>query len=79
MFGLAAAFVKIGTLDEIPTWIQPDAHVFVRSKLPFILIEEGATTWESWPENMDYLPEESVKRMTALKSDVKEILAGLQT
>lgn len=69
--------MKVGTLDVIPGWIQPIAHLFVRSKLPFIAIPEGVRTWETFPQKLDYYPEDSLKRMSALRPGLNEVVDEL--
>jgi hypothetical protein len=69
--------VKVGTLDDIPSWIRPDAHLFTRSKLPFVVIPEDVKTWQTFPESLDSYPEDSVKRMAALKPDLHQALDDL--
>src|SRR5580692_10266470 len=40
-----AAFVRAGTLDK-PNPVKPDAHIFTRSKLPWVNLEGGAPAFE---------------------------------
>ena len=44
--GPDALFVRAGTLDN-PDAIQPDVHIFTRSKLPWLRLPEGARVFET--------------------------------
>ena len=39
--GRATAFVRVGTLDE-PAACPPDIHIFTASRLPWVVLPEGA-------------------------------------
>src|SRR4051812_29346847 len=49
MLGDAMRFVRVGTLDEGER-LPPEAHFFVRSKHPWIVIPEGVPAFETLPE-----------------------------
>ena len=49
MFGEAIRFVRVGTLDEGEK-LPPDAHFFVRSKHPWILVPAGMPSVETLPD-----------------------------
>lgn len=49
MFGDAMRFVRVGTLDEGDT-LPPDAHYFVRSKHPWIVLPEGIPAYDTLPD-----------------------------
>ncbi len=38
-------FVRVGTLDE-PTALEPDVHIFTRSKLPWVRLPAGVPSFE---------------------------------
>jgi hypothetical protein len=62
-----SAFVRAGTLDQ-PNAVKPDAHIFTRSKLPWVNLERGAPAFEVFYD-MDVLwPAESLARRTAATS-----------
>jgi len=42
-----AAFVRGGTLDA-PGDVEPDVHIFTRSKLPWVRLPEGAKAYEAF-------------------------------
>lgn len=62
-----AAFVRAGTLDQ-PNPIKPDAHIFTRSKLPWVNIERGAPAFEIFYELDQLWPAESQTRRKALSA-----------
>ncbi len=47
-FGDALRFVRVGTLDAGERLV-PDAHYFVRSKHPWVVIPDGVPAWDSLP------------------------------
>jgi hypothetical protein len=63
------AFVRAGTLDK-PNPIKPDAHIFTRSKLPWVNLEGGAPAFEIFYEMDQLWPAESqARRRAALASN----------
>jgi hypothetical protein len=68
MFGDAIRFVRAGTLDEGER-LTPDAHFFVRSKLPWITLPEGVPQFETLPGEGDppLLSDEGMKRLEAAR------------
>lgn len=57
-------FVRIGTLDE-PSMIEPDVHIFTRSKLPWVRLPEGAPAFEIYYDRSALWPEASQTRLRA--------------
>ena len=49
-FADALRFVRVGTLDA-GECLAPDAHYFVRSKHPWVVIPDGVPSWETLPPN----------------------------
>ena len=47
-FADALRFVRVGTLDEGEK-LAPDAHYFVRSKHPWVVIPDGLPAWDTLP------------------------------
>ena len=47
-FGEALRFVRVGTLDTGER-LTPDAHYFVRSKHPWVVIPDGLSAWQTLP------------------------------
>jgi len=62
-----AAFVRAGTLDK-PNPIKPDAHIFTRSKLPWVSLDGGAPAFEVFYELDKQWPAESQARRKALSA-----------
>lgn len=58
-------FVRAGTLDE-PANVEPDIHIFTRSKLPWVRLPEGARAVEGYYESANVWPAESLERRKAL-------------
>jgi len=45
--GPALAFVRVGTLDN-PDVFQPDVHIYVQSKQPWVRLPEGAKAFDEF-------------------------------
>ena len=58
-------FVRVGTLDD-PTALKPDVHIFVRTKLPWVTLPEGALAFESYYDSKKLWPAESLERRKAI-------------
>jgi hypothetical protein len=58
-------FVRIGTLDE-PRAIEPDIHIYTRSKLPWVALPQGARAVEAYYDSRKVWPEASLERRKAL-------------
>ena len=60
-------FVRVGTLDS-PSALPPDVHIFVRSKLPWVRIPEGAKQYEVFYDRMEdvWSPEALARRKLAV-------------
>ena len=54
-------FVRVGTLDE-PSSIKPDAHIFVRSKLDWVVIPKGQKAFDVFYKLQDEWPAEMLAR-----------------
>ena len=59
-------FVRVGTLDQ-PEALPPDAHIFVRSKLDWVIIPDGHRQFEvfyelekEWPADMQQRRKEAI-------------------
>jgi len=55
-------FVRAGTLDE-PSAVQPDVHIFTRSKLPWLQLPAGVPTFESIYKIDEFWPTASRDRL----------------
>jgi hypothetical protein len=54
-------FVRVGTLDN-PARIPPDAHIFVRSKLPWVGLPQGTPAFKVYYETKKLWPKDSLAR-----------------
>jgi len=59
------AFVRAGTLDD-PSVIEPDVHIYTRSKVPWLRLPDGAPVYEAFYPGREIWPEASRKRLAAL-------------
>jgi hypothetical protein len=57
-------FVRVATLER-PHPIQPDVHIFVRSKLPWVGLPEGARAFDVYYDMEKEWPAESLARRKA--------------
>ena len=60
-------FVRVGTL-ALPHAITPDAHIFVRSKVPWVRIPDGAAAFDVFYELDKQWPADSNARRKAILS-----------
>jgi hypothetical protein len=58
-------FVRIGTLIR-PHDIEPNAHIFVRSKVPWLKLPEGAHAFDIFYDMKTEWPAESLARRKAI-------------
>ncbi len=58
-------FVRIGTLDE-PAGLPPDVHIFARSKLPWVKLDDGAPSFDVYYDMQTQWPPESLRRRQAI-------------
>ncbi|KUI67475.1 hypothetical protein VM1G_02796 [Cytospora mali] len=64
-FGPTVRFIKGGTLDR--AWlVEPDVHIFVRSKRPFVEISDGKPQFEGYYERAKVWRPESLERWAKL-------------
>ncbi len=61
------AFVRVGTLDD-PGAVAPDAHIFTRSKLPWVNLEGGAPSFEIFYDMAALWPASSLARRAAAEA-----------
>jgi hypothetical protein len=59
-------FVRGGTLDE-PSSVEPDVHIYTRSKLPWVTLPEGVPAFEVYYDSRSLWPEESLQRLDAAR------------
>jgi hypothetical protein len=58
-------FVRVGTLDD-PAALKPDVHIYVRSKLSWVSLPEGAPAFEAYYDAKKLWPAASLERRRAL-------------
>jgi hypothetical protein len=63
---LGVYFVRAGTLDE-PSSVEPDVHIFTRSKLPWVTLPDSAQAYMVFYKTQDVWPEASLERLEALR------------
>lgn len=59
-------FVRVGTLDD-PKAAPPDVHIFVRSKLPWVVLPPDAKAFDEFYDPKTDLPAESLERWRAAR------------
>jgi len=59
-------FVRGGTLDE-PSAVEPDVHIFTRSKVPWVVLPESTPAFDVYYDSKKLWPAESLERLQALK------------
>ena len=57
-----AFFIRGGTLDE-PRTLVPDVHIYVRSKVDWVTIPEGAPAFDAFYDIDEVWPEASLARI----------------
>jgi hypothetical protein len=63
--GPKIAFVRVGTLD-CPEALAPDVHIFVRTKLPFVVLPQGVPAFDAYFDIETLWPAASLERRRAL-------------
>jgi hypothetical protein len=58
-------FVRAGTLDE-PSSVAPDAHIFTRSKLPWVTLPDSVPAFEVYYDSKTLWPPASLERLRAV-------------
>jgi hypothetical protein len=59
-------FVRAGTLDD-PSSVEPDVHIFTRSKLPWVRLPESIPAFNVYYDTQKLWPAESLERLAALR------------
>ena len=60
-------FVRSGTLDE-PGSVEPDVHIFTRSKLGWVTLPSSAPAFEVYYDTKSLWPPSSLERLAAVMS-----------
>jgi hypothetical protein len=63
--GDAVRFVRVGTLDEAGRF-PPDIHIFTSTKLPWVVLPQGAQAVPEFYKIAERWPNESLQRRAAL-------------
>lgn len=58
-------YVRAGTLDD-PAAVAPDAHIFTRSKLPWVVLPDSAPAFEVYYDPKKLWPAASLERLEAV-------------
>ena len=58
-------FVRVGALDD-PTLVKPDAHIFTRSKQPWVALPADVPAFEVYYDMKTLWPAESLARRQAI-------------
>jgi hypothetical protein len=58
-------FVRAGTLEE-PRGVEPDVHIFTRSKVGWVELPESTPAFEIYYDQQALWPAESLERLAAL-------------
>ena len=64
--GPAIHFLRVGTLDT-PAALPPDAFIFIRSKLPWVVLPEGVPAFDGFYDAKATWPPASLDRVMAAK------------
>lgn len=67
--GPAVRFVRVGTLDE-PGLLPPDIHIYTRSKLPWVVIPEGALSVAEFYDLRSVWSAESLERRRIMREKI---------
>jgi hypothetical protein len=60
-------FVRGGTLDD-PSSVEPDVHIFTRSKLDWISLPESVSAFEVYYDSKTLWPSTSLERLQAVRA-----------
>jgi hypothetical protein len=60
-------FVRGGTLDD-PGQVEPDVHIYTRSKVPWLRLPDSARAFEEYYDMQDLWPAASLERLDALRA-----------
>ena len=59
-------YVRAGTLDD-PASIEPDVHIYTRSKLPWVVLPKSVPSFSTYYDPEKLWPAASLERIEALK------------
>ena len=58
--------VRAGTLDD-PATVEPDVHIYTRSKLPWVTLPESVPAFRTYYDTEKLWPASSLERLAALR------------
>ena len=58
-------FVRGGTLDD-PSSVEPDVHIFTRSKVPWVNLPESVPAFDVYYDTKKVWPADSLERLAAI-------------
>ena len=58
-------FVRGGTLDDLSS-IEPDVHIFTRSKVPWVTLPDRVPAFEVYYDTKELWPAASLQRLEAV-------------
>jgi hypothetical protein len=58
-------FVRVGTLDD-PHLLEPDVHIYIRSKVPWVQLPEGVPAFEGYYDALKLWPSDSLERRSSV-------------
>ncbi len=59
-------FVRAGTLDD-PSAVEPDVHIYARSKLPWVTLPESVPAFNTYYDTDKLWPDASLERLATLR------------
>ncbi|MBR0650638.1 GFA family protein [Roseomonas terrae] len=68
--GPAVRFVRVGTMDD-PAAFPPDIHIYTSTKLPWVVLPEGARAVPEFYDARTVWPEEARARVAAMRQRLK--------
>jgi hypothetical protein len=63
-------FVRGGTLDQ-PSSVEPDVHIFTKSKLPWIRLPDSAPAFDVYYDSKALWPAASLERLEAVMTSAR--------
>ncbi|KAI3401700.1 hypothetical protein diail_9364 [Diaporthe ilicicola] len=75
VLGPSVMFVKGGTLDR--AWlVEPDVHIYVRSKRPFVAIADGKPQFQEYYDRAEVWRPEALERWARLVAEIERYRAS---
>ncbi|MGD8440245.1 MAG: GFA family protein [Holophagae bacterium] len=63
-------FIRVGTLIE-PDRLPPDVHIFTSTKLPWVVLPEGAPVFDEYYRTNEQWPAESLERREVIRATLE--------